>query len=88
MMIPRSYRFDYLLGRTDDPAPTNRMNTEERARDFNENQANTPDEIKLLEDYRNLSNQGKEYVRQSAYTALHTYKKHHDASGLETAKVG
>ena len=33
------------------------------------------DEVALLKDYRSLNDQGKEYVRQSVFVALGTYKK-------------
>ncbi|MCL2107784.1 MAG: helix-turn-helix transcriptional regulator [Oscillospiraceae bacterium] len=42
----------------------------------------TDDEMKLLEDYRSLSEQGKEFVRQTMYAACNTYKKGFGVSGV------
>lgn len=45
------------------------------------------DEIKLIDDYRQLSSQGKEYIRQTMVMAVQTYAgKNHALSDLETAK--
>lgn len=47
----------------------------------------SPDEKKLVQDYRNLNQQGQEYIRQTMHMALPVYIKHTDVSGLEN-KIG
>lgn len=47
--------------------------------------AQTDDERQLLRDYRALSDQGKEYVRQTLVIALNTYKKDFFVSDVEDA---
>lgn len=42
-----------------------------------------PDETELLNNYRALSAQGKEYIRQTMYMALQTYKKANFVPGME-----
>ena len=45
------------------------------------------DEINLIDDYRQLSSQGKEYIRQTMVMAVQTYAgKNHALSDLEDAK--
>lgn len=44
------------------------------------------DEEELLRDYRLLSNQGKEFVRQTMVAALNTYKKDCAVSDMEIAR--
>ena len=44
------------------------------------------DEIALIKDYRSLNDQGREYVRQSMYMAVSTYKKHSNAPNVEAAE--
>ncbi|MDR2513773.1 MAG: helix-turn-helix transcriptional regulator [Christensenellaceae bacterium] len=46
----------------------------------------TADEQQLLRDYRALSDQGKEYMRQTMVMALHTYKKDSAISDMEVAE--
>ena len=41
------------------------------------------DETQLVEDYRNLNDQGQEYIRQTMYMAKQTYKKMPDISNME-----
>ena len=41
------------------------------------------DETQLVEDYRNLNDQGQEYIRQTMYMAKQTYKKMPDVSDME-----
>lgn len=43
----------------------------------------SPDEEKLLHDYRNLNEQGKAYIRQTMYMALPIYIKHSHVPDLE-----
>jgi len=43
----------------------------------------TQDEKELIENYRNLNEQGQEYIKQTMYMATHTYKKMPDLSDLE-----
>lgn len=43
----------------------------------------TRDERLLITDYRNLNEQGKEYIRQTMYMARTIYKKCSDVSGVE-----
>lgn len=43
----------------------------------------THDEQQLINDYRNLSAQGQEYIRQTMFLAKQTYKKSSDTSLLE-----
>lgn len=40
------------------------------------------DEQKLIDDYRNLNEQGQAYIRQTMYIALPIYIKHSDNSGM------
>lgn len=42
-----------------------------------------PDEQTLIDDYRSLNEQGKEYIRQTMFMAKQTHKKMPDISGLE-----
>jgi len=42
----------------------------------------SPDEIKLIQDYRSLNRQGQEYIRQTMYMALPIYIRHSDVSDL------
>lgn len=44
----------------------------------------SPDEIQILFDYRGLSKQGKEYIRQTMGMAKATYKKDTPISNMET----
>ena len=46
------------------------------------------DEAKLIQDYRNLNQQGREYIRQTMYMALPIYIRHSDAAGVEDQKIG
>ena len=48
----------------------------------------SPDEVKLIQDYRNLNRQGQEYIRQTMYMALPIYIRHSDAAGVEDQKIG
>lgn len=41
------------------------------------------DEKQLISDYRDLSTQGQEYIRQTMFIAKQTYKKSSDSSVLE-----
>lgn len=43
----------------------------------------TQDEKEIIENYRNLNEQGQEYIKQTMYMATQTYKKMLDISGLE-----
>lgn len=62
---------DYLLGLTD---ISQRNGTEL-----------TGDEEQLINDYRNLNEQGQELTRQIMHSTLNTYKKRDDFSKLETS---
>ena len=42
----------------------------------------SPDEIKLIQDYRSLNKQGQEYIRQTMYMAVPIYIRHSDVSDL------
>ena len=48
----------------------------------------SPDEIKLIQDYRNLNKQGQEYIRQTMYMALPIYIRHSDISNVEDQNIG
>lgn len=41
------------------------------------------DEQELIQNYRNLNKQGKDYIKQTMYIATQTYKKMLDLSNLE-----
>ena len=41
------------------------------------------DDDKLLNDYRELNDQGKEYVQQTMHMAINTYKKDNYISNME-----
>ena len=43
----------------------------------------TPDESNLINQYRSLNEQGKEYIRQTMFMAVVTYKKTDSVPGLE-----
>ena len=45
------------------------------------------DEETLIEQYRNLNEQGREYIRQTMYMATSIYK-HHNVSDLENQTIG
>ena len=47
----------------------------------------TPDEVKLIQDYRNLNHQGQEYIRQTMYMALPIYKRHSDLPDMADEKI-
>lgn len=47
----------------------------------------SPDEVKLLDDYRSLNIQGQLFVRQTMVAALNTYKKHNSVSNMEASKL-
>lgn len=44
----------------------------------------TTEEEKLINDYRDLSQQGQEYIQQTMFLAKQTYKKSTDSAMLET----
>ncbi|MCL2220970.1 MAG: helix-turn-helix domain-containing protein [Oscillospiraceae bacterium] len=46
------------------------------------------DEQKLVEDYRELNDQGKEWIRQNMATGLHAYKKPATFPNVESAVGG
>lgn len=66
---------DYLLGRSDDEMPVTAVNLSQ-------------DEIKLVQDYRRLNEQGQEYIRQTMFMALPIYIRHSDLLGVERGQVG
>ena len=45
----------------------------------------TSDEVQLLGDYQSLTQQGKEFIRQTMVAALNTYKKQVGVSDMETS---
>lgn len=47
----------------------------------------SPDETKLIQDYRSLNPQGQEYIRQTMYMAVSIYMRNTDAPGVE-AHIG
>ena len=66
---------DYLLGMSDDETPITNENL-------------SPDELQLIQDYRRLNQQGKEYIRQTMYMAVPIYIRHSDVSGVADEKIG
>lgn len=46
------------------------------------------DERKLLEDYRSLNEQGKEYIRQTMFMAVPIYIKHNNVPGMGNERIG
>ena len=46
----------------------------------------TKDEDEFVKNYRQLSDQGQEYMRQTMHMALQTYKKHSGLSDMEVAE--
>ena len=69
---------DYLLGRTDDTAAP--MGAAKPSL--------PPDEAKLLDDYRSLTEEGKKEVHKQIDLLMHKYKKDNIVSGMEeTAKI-
>ena len=46
------------------------------------------DEIDLIKAYRELSEQGQEYIRQQLFMAEQIYKKNSGVSGVEDQKIG
>lgn len=46
------------------------------------------DEKKLVEDYRKLSEQGQQFIKQAMSGALAIYKKRSDFSNMESEKIG
>lgn len=47
----------------------------------------SPDETKLIQDYRSLNPQGQEYIRQTMYMAVSIYMRNTDVPGVE-AHIG
>ena len=48
-----------------------------------------PDEAKLLDDYRSLTEEGREKIREQMDFFIHKYKKDNIVSGMEEqAKIG
>ncbi len=45
------------------------------------------DEIKLIQDYRSLNEQGQAYIRQTMYMALPIYKRHSDLPDMADEKI-
>ena len=45
------------------------------------------DEIELLNNYRELNKQGKEYIRQTMYMARQTYIKNNSSSDMEASGI-
>lgn len=46
------------------------------------------DEVSIIKAYRDLSDQGQEYIRQQLYMAGQIYKKSDTVSGVEVEKIG
>ena len=46
------------------------------------------DEVKLIQDYRNLNLQGQQYIRQTMFMATSIYKRLSDVSAVENQSVG
>ena len=53
------------------------------SKDFKKDIRLTTDEKQLISDYRELSAQGQEYIRQTMFMAKQTYKKSADNSTME-----
>ena len=68
---------DYLLGRTDEPGPPTGA----------AKPGLPEDEERLLGYYRELNEQGKEYVSQTAHLASQVYKKDSDIPCVEVEKI-
>ena len=66
---------DYLLDRSCDSSPVTSSDL-------------SADEIRLIQDYRSLNQQGKEYIRQTMYMAVPIYIRHSDVSGVADEKIG
>lgn len=66
---------DYLLGISDDETPVTDVNL-------------SPDELQLIQDYRRLNQQGKEYIRQTMFMAVPIYIRHSDIPDLEDQSIG
>ncbi|MBR3743469.1 MAG: helix-turn-helix transcriptional regulator [Clostridia bacterium] len=66
---------DYLLGISDDETPVTNENL-------------SPDELRLIQDYRRLNQQGKEYIRQTMYMAVPIYIRHSDDADMEHKAIG
>ena len=47
----------------------------------------TPDEQRLIGDYRSLNEQGQAYIRQTMYMALLIYKRHSDLPDVADEKI-
>lgn len=71
---------DFLVGRVDDMLP--KVNLV-----FDEEKSLSPEEHKLIEDFRRINSQGKDYVLQSLAMALKIYEKCNIISKLEGEKV-
>lgn len=48
----------------------------------------SPDEIKLIQDYRSLNKQGQEYIRQTMFMAVPIYIRHSDITNMEKQSIG
>lgn len=62
------------------------IDTIEDAPALESSSALTSDEAQFLSDYRNLSDQGREYMRQTMVMALHTYKKDSFVPNMEASE--